>query len=217
MTNTGSTTPKKSFDVKKLTRLALFCALVFLCAYIKIQVGLLEATVCMVPVAIGAILLGPAAGALLGAVFGLVSFLQCFAGVMALPPSVFGQFMVSLNPFLTAVMCFVPRILMGFCVGWIYRGLRKVDKKGIAAHTVANLSSAFLNTLFFMVALIALFWSNADFTAKMTEWGVDTSSIFVFFFVFVGWNALIELLVSGIIGSTISYRVENVLKKISRT
>ena len=68
-------------DVRYLVQLAVLTALLLLLeitglGYIKTPV--LEFTVMQVPVILGAIILGPGAGALLGGVFGLTSFWECF-------------------------------------------------------------------------------------------------------------------------------------------
>lgn len=44
-----------------------------------LKLGPLELTLIMVPAIIGAVTLGPAAGAFLGLVFGASSFIQCFS------------------------------------------------------------------------------------------------------------------------------------------
>ena len=70
---------KNTFTTKKFVELALLVAIIIVLAftplgYIK-TLGL-EITLIVVPVTVGAITLGPAAGAVLGLVFGLTSFIQ---------------------------------------------------------------------------------------------------------------------------------------------
>ena len=65
----------------RLSRLALFSALILLLNYTPlgyIRVFALEITLIIIPVTLGAMLLGPADGAILGGVFGLTSFATCF-------------------------------------------------------------------------------------------------------------------------------------------
>ena len=59
----------------------------------------LELTILQIPVVIGAIVLGPSAGAALGCAFGLISFWECFG------KSQFGVELMSINPFLTFLVC----------------------------------------------------------------------------------------------------------------
>ena len=95
---------------------------------------LLNVTLMNIPVAIGAILLGPAAGAILGAAFGITSFIQ--------PMSAMIVKLFSINAFHTIVMCIVMRALMGFCVGWIYRFLDRMDKKQVFCYFGASFCAA---------------------------------------------------------------------------
>ena len=104
-------------DVRYLVQLAVLTALLLLLeitglGYIKTPV--LEFTVMQVPVILGAIILGPGAGALLGGVFGLTSFWECFG------KSTFGMQLLAIDPWATAVVCIVPRLLMGLCCGLIF-------------------------------------------------------------------------------------------------
>ena len=75
----------------------------------------LELTILQIPVIIGAIVLGPAAGAALGCAFGLLSFWECFG------KSVVGAELLAINPLLTFLVCVPTRTLMGWLCGLIFR------------------------------------------------------------------------------------------------
>ena len=79
----------------------------------------LEITLIVVPVAVGAVTLGPTAGAILGGVFGITSFIQCFG------MSQFGALLLGINPFLTFLVCVPTRILMGWLTGLIIMDYEK--------------------------------------------------------------------------------------------
>ena len=145
-------------DVRYLVQLAVLTALLLLLeitglGYIKTPV--LEFTVMQVPVILGAIILGPGAGALLGGVFGLTSFWECFG------KSEFCMQLLAINPWATAVVCIVPRLLMGLCCGLIFRALAAKPRK-LLPFAAASLSGALLNTVFFMSALLLLFGATPD-------------------------------------------------------
>ena len=101
-----------------------FCALlaaliVLLTFFVTIPLGPLTITLNCLPVAIGSVLLGPVYGIILGAVFGIASFLKTLTGGG-------GPLMTALlaaNPFLTFVMCFVPRVICGWVPGLLFRAL----------------------------------------------------------------------------------------------
>lgn len=82
-------------------------------------------TILMIPVAIGAILLGPGAGAILGTVFGLTSLATCFLGLDAL-----GVALLAISPWKTVIVCLVPRILVGYLCGLIFKALNGKILKG---------------------------------------------------------------------------------------
>ena len=197
---------------KRLAQLGLLAALVIVFGYLPLKFGTIEMTLMMIPVVLGAIMLGPLAGGILGGVFGLVSFLQCF-GVMGLPFSVFGDFVFGINPAATVFMCFVPRILMGVCVGWIFRALFKVDKTKILSYVAANLAGAVLNTVFFIGALLIFFWHDDAFITQMNAWGLSTEKLGAFLVAFVGVNGLVEAIVCAVLGTAISKGVHSALKR----
>ena len=92
---------KKKFETKRMVEMALLIAIILLMAFTPIgyikTMGL-EITLIVIPVAVGAVTLGPAAGAILGGVFGLTSFIQCFG------MSAFGSMLLGINPFTTFLM-----------------------------------------------------------------------------------------------------------------
>ena len=86
----------KKKQIVYLTQLALLSAIVWLMAFTPIgylRTAGLEITFILIPVIVGGIVLGPAAGTILGLQFGITSFIQCF-GI-----SFFGSTLLSINPF----------------------------------------------------------------------------------------------------------------------
>ena len=71
----------RSTKTIKMAQMAILIAVVLIMAFTPLgylkTVGL-EISLITIPVAIGAMVIGPLAGAVLGAVFGLTSFYQCF-------------------------------------------------------------------------------------------------------------------------------------------
>lgn len=187
----------KTIDVKKMARLALLIAILLVMevtniGYIKTPTGL-EMTIMPVPVIVGAILMGPGGGAILGGVFGLTSFFQCFG------KSSFGSALLAINPFYTFIVCFVSRFLMGLLCGLIFKALNKEGGKGIASFSIASLSGALLNTFFFMSTLIMLFGST-DFIMGFR----GTKSVISFVIAFVGVQGFIEAIVCFVLGTALS-------------
>ena len=124
----------------RLTLLAILLAIELLMSFTPIgylKLGVTSVTLLPIPVAIGAILLGPIAGGILGGVFGLTSFYQCF-GMDAL-----GVILLDISPVGTFVLTVVTRVLMGVAVGWLYKGLSKIKGKRFPL-LAAIFSSAFV-------------------------------------------------------------------------
>ncbi|MDD6662479.1 MAG: ECF transporter S component [Lachnospiraceae bacterium] len=183
----------KKFNTSQLVLLGLMTAILLLMAYTPLgylNIGPLAITFNVIPVAVAAITLGPAGGAIVGSVFGLTSFLQCIGvgGTSAMGAVLFG-----INPVLAFVQRFVPRLLDGLLLGYIFRGVRKVSNTPTACF-VTGFCSAFLNTALFMSLLVLLF-GNTEYMQTL----MGGKNVIAFICGFVGINAVCEMVSSTII------------------
>ena len=129
---TGSTYPRKTGN---LVYISIFTALIIVMGTVPflgyIPLGVIRATTVHIPVILGSILLGPKAGAVLGGVFGLTSFLTN-TFTPNLTSFVFTPFYslgdVHGNAF-SLLICFVPRILTGVVPYFVFRGLMYLFEK----------------------------------------------------------------------------------------
>ncbi|HHU73994.1 MAG TPA: ECF transporter S component [Clostridiales bacterium] len=202
-TNTNSRT-------LKMVQLALLIAIIVLMAFTPIgyiKTFGLEITLIVVPVTVGAIVLGPASGAVLGAVFGITSFIQCFGW------SPFGATLLSINPIYTFIVCFIPRVLMGWLTGLIFVAIRNNNRTKRISYLLASLIGPLLNTLFFMTALV-LFFYQTDYIQGFVEI-LGTSNVFTFVIAFVGINGLIEALTCFVLASAVSKVLDSLVMKVS--
>lgn len=182
-----------------ITRTAMLAAIMVLMditgiGYIK-TAGL-EFTLMMIPMIIGAILMGPAAGAVLGGVFGMTSFLQC------LGKSTFGAALFAINPFYTFIVCVVTRIIAGCLCGVVFNGVLKCmhgNKKNMIPYAAAGISGAVLNTILFMGALMILFGRTEYIRGFM-----GNMNVMHFIIVFIGIQGLVEAVVSFICATVIT-------------
>ncbi len=197
-----------NFRTLKMVQLALFTAIIILMAFTPIgyikTLGL-EITLIVIPVTVGAIVLGPVSGAILGGVFGITSFIQCFG----LSP--FGAMLLSINPVGTFIVCLVPRILMGWLAGLIFVGLNKSDKTKKLSYPLASLAGPLLNTVLFMTALMLFFYNTEYIQGFATSLG--TNNVVAFVLAFVGINGLIEAGVNFVAGTAISKAIDIFTKK----
>lgn len=191
----------KKLSIRNFVVLALLIAILLLMSMTPLgylNIGPLAITLNVVPLAVAAVALGPGGGLICGCVFGLTSFLQCL-GVGG--SSAMGVMLFSINPFLAFVQRFVPRALDGLLLGWIYRGLSKKAKPYVAC-AITGFLSAFLNTLFFMTALLVLFGGT-----EYVQGLVAGRNLLVFVCAFVGVNAVAEMaaatVLTGAVGAAL--------------
>lgn len=142
----------KKQNIRKLAYLGALTAILLIFSFTPIgylHIGTVEITFNMIPVILGATTLGALGGTILGTVFAVTSFIQCFG------MSEFGTLLFGVSPILTFVLCFVPRMIAGFLPAIIYKSL--VKKNSIAAHTTAALSGSLLNTILFTAGFCLMF------------------------------------------------------------
>ena len=184
---------KNKANVRQLVLLGLLTAILLVMSYTPLgylNIGPLAISFNVIPVAIAAVALGPKGGAVVGAVFGLTSFLQCIGvgGTSAMGVVLFG-----INPVLAFVQRFIPRLLDGLLIGFVFKGV-KSRFGAIPACFVTGLCSALFNTVLFMSALVLLF-GNTDYMQEL----IAGRNVIVFICSFVGINAVFEMLASTVI------------------
>ena len=196
---------KASAKTLGMVQLALLGALIFILAFTPflgyIPLGVTRATIIHVPVIIGSLLLGPKKGAALGFLFGLTSLLSntmtpaitsfTFTPFYPLPGTDQGTW-------LSLIVCFLPRILVGVVPYYVYIGLQKLfraKKEGnLGALAVAGVAGAMTNTIGVM-GLIFLLFRDAYAAAKAVEPGAVLGIILGI----VGFNGVIEAIGAGIL------------------
>ena len=186
-----------------MVQTAILSAIIIIMTFTPIgylKVGVIDITFMMIPVVIGAVIVGPACGAFLGGVFGITSFLQCF-GI-----SPFGTTLLGINPIFTFIMCMVPRILMGLFVGLIFKALSKIDKTKIWSFAVASLSGAVINTILFVGALI-LFFGTSEYIQGFGK------NLLAILSVLITFNAVIEAAVCMVAGTAITKALSKTVRK----
>lgn len=191
---------KRKKQIYEMTLLAVLTGIIILLSFTPIgyiKTAGLEITLLVIPVVVGSITLGIKGGTFLGLIFGITSFLQCLLGFSA-----FGLALLEINPILTAIVCIVPRTLMGFFTGIIYQLLSKNIKNELVSSITTSIIGTLLNTILFMSFLCLCFYQTSYIQEMKTDYGAN--NIITFIIYFVGINGLVELIVNPIIGSIIS-------------
>ena len=151
---------KNTKDTRWLVTTALFAAIVIVLANTPlgmIQLPIIKATTVHIPVIIGAILLGPLAGAILGGVFGICSMVSNTVAPTLLSFA-FSPFLAADLPgVLKAIWISVGcRILIGVCAGWLWILLKKIKLNAWIALPVTGFVGSMTNTILVMGSIYIL-------------------------------------------------------------
>ena len=176
------------FKAAKLAIMALITAAIFVLQFVTFPLGAITVSLSMVPVAIAAVTMGPVYGALSGGIWGLASLIKALLGGSGLTSTLF-----IMNPVLTVILCFVPRILDGFIIAYIYKIVRSFSNE-LVSGSVTGFFSAFLNTLLFMSTIVLLF-GQTEYVQNM----MGGKNVIVFIISIIAGNAIFEMLVATVV------------------
>lgn len=179
----------KNTDTRWMVSVALMAAIVILLANTPlgmIQLPIIKATTVHIPVIIGAILLGPLAGAILGAVFGVCSLIS---NTMAptLLSFAFSPFMSTSGLLGAAKAIWISvgcRILIGVVAGWLWIFFRKIkmNKKiyQVIALAITGFVGSMVNTISVMGSIYILFakqYAEVKEVAVTAVWGLIMTTV----------------------------------------
>ncbi len=190
---------KNKTNVFRLTLTAVFIAIIAVMSFTPVgylKIGIIEITFLVAPVVAGGVLLGKWGGLVLGAAFGVSSFLQCFG------MSAFGAAMLSLNPFFTALICLLPRLFFGFLAALLFETLSKTRLPGAVNGALSFLCGSLLNTVLF-VGLLVLLFGRTDYIASLME-SLGAKNLLAFAFAFAGVNSLVEAATNAVLGAALT-------------
>jgi uncharacterized membrane protein len=196
---------KTTQKTRKMVALAMLCALVIVLQTVSILIGQLNPivsfTLALVPIVVGAVLYGPTAGTVLGAVMGIVVFISVLLG-QAGPLS---AEMLQLNPVVTCLVCILKTAVAGFVSGLLYRIIAKTGKEKLAI-IIAAIVCPVINTGIFLATLLTVFYGvAATFAAGR-----------MLYFIFVsilGINFVLEFILNSALSPVIVRIIEVVGKK----
>ena len=165
----------KKHDTRWMVSVALMAAIVIVLA--NTPLGMIQ-----LPVIIGAILLGPSAGAILGGVFGICSLIS---NTMAptLLSFAFSPFMSTtgipgaLKAIWISVGC---RILIGLISGWLWMLLMKLKMSQLIALPVVGFVGSMVNTVTVMGSIYLMFareYAQAREVGVSAVWGLIMGTI----------------------------------------
>lgn len=192
--------------IREMTQTALLMAVIVLLALVPaigyIPVGPIRATTIHIPVIIGAILLGPKRGALLGFVFGLTSL-----AVNTLTPTaasfVFSPFIPvpgtgGGNP-LALIIALIPRTLIGVVAGLVFWAFEKHKGPRTLACILAGFAGSMTNTLLVMGGIYLFFGKSYAEINNLTY-----EALLGFIGGVISLNGVIEALVAAVLATLIA-------------
>lgn len=147
-------------DTRWMVSVALMAAIVVLLANTPlgmIQLPIIKATTVHIPVIIGAILLGPAAGAILGGVFGICSMVSNTIAPTLLSFA-FSPFLSTDLPGIFKALWISTgcRILIGVAAGWLWIGFQKLKVSHWISLPVTGFLGSMVNTVAVMGSIYKL-------------------------------------------------------------
>ena len=202
-------TANKKFDTRYMVEVAMMIAIILLMSFTPlgyIRTPGLSVTLLTIPVAVGAIILGPKGGAVCGLAFGATSFYMALNG-----SSAFAAMLLSINPVGTFITCVVARVLEGWLTGLIFAALYKKAAAKKVSYYIASLACPLLNTLFFM-GFLCIFFYNTEYIQGIAS-GLGVGNPILFVAAFVGIQGLIEAGICFVIGSIVSRALFSALKR----
>lgn len=181
------------FSVLKMTQLAILTAVVFAFQMLGsfIHIGPTSISLVLIPIVIGAIILGPGAGAFLGFVFGAITL---WAGISGTDP--FTNVLFVAQPIATSAICLVKAVAAGTGAGFVYKAVKNHNK--LLAAILAAAAAPIINTGLFILGGLFLVADtlNANFVS-------GTSLIYFLVIGCAGINFIAEFIVNLIISPAI--------------
>jgi uncharacterized membrane protein len=153
----------------------------------------------LIPIVLGAMLLGPSAGAWLGLIFGIVTLVGGISGTDGFTAILFNE-----HPVITSLLCLGKGIAAGFIPGIVYKAFSK--KKPILSTFIASLLAPIVNTGIF---ILGSFTMAGTFEANFLN---GTSLIYFLVIMCAGVNFIVEFAINLIFAPAI-HRLVLVLEK----
>lgn len=196
---------KRRQQIQRSTIRSILIAIIILQDFVpflgNIPVGPLSITTMHVTVIIAAIVVGPVDGAIIGGVWGILTWVRAFVA----PSSPLAP-LVMVNPLVSVV----PRIMIGLVAGYPYRWLARLSKQPRLAMILAGIAGSLTNTGLVLGA-IALFYRTP---AVARAYGVNVDHLLPALETIMATNGLAELVFAAIVVPLVAYPVLEVRQRL---
>lgn len=191
MANTTSSR-KKNLENVQLALLAAVMVVLQLVATMLVRVGAVAPTLALIPLVIAASALGVKGGAILGSLFGFITFICGLAGLDA-----FTNAMIMYKPLETLLICILKAGLAGILSALIYKLFILMFKKKIfVASLAASVVAPVVNTAIYVLGMAMFFREMVPghtFTENDSLWVIIVSV-----FLIIVANFIMELIVTTV-------------------
>jgi len=198
--------------VLRMAQLAILVAIIFLLTFTPLgylTIGPIAATTIQMPVIVGAVLMGPGSGALLGLFFGLSAVVKVLTMPGADP---FATMALAHAPINYLIVCIGSRLLMGWLTGLLGAGLKKIPalqgNKNVVSYGVCGFLGSAMNTVFYLGSLWLL---CAEVIS--TYYGVDISGVGALVMGTAVGAGIPEAVVSCVVVAALCKALEKVLRR----
>ena len=192
----------KKISTLELTEMSILLALVVVLQSFS-SFGVVTICLCLVPITLGAVLLGPRCGAILGCAFGVVAL---FWGIVG--KDVFTLYLFQTSPIMTILICLVKGTLAGFVPALVFNALRA--KNYLVSVIAAAVVAPIVNTGVFALGCLII---SADVISVAGKLGIaETNFMTLLFGVLITANFFFELIVNVVLAPAIN-KVREIVKE----
>lgn len=195
---------KRNLELAQLGMLSALIVIMTFVPYIGyISIGALSITLLHIPLIIGACVMGPKGGLVLGAVWGITCIIKAATSPVAVTDPLFTNPLVSL----------LPRLIAGLVAGLVYSLIsKKLNKQHLAA-VLSAISACVTNTVFVMGSLYLVYGQSSE-AAKLGIVQFDFGSFIYFILAAFGTNAVFEMIIGIVVAVPVSHALRKMKIKI---
>lgn len=197
-----------------MVQLAMLIALIFVMQYVGTLASTplraigIEFSFVLIPIVIGAFLMGPVSGAVLGLVFGVMTIIL----TVTAPGGTMTLILFESNPLLYCIVAIAKAVGAGLGSALIYKGLDRLFKGKYVylRTTVASATAPIINTGIFLLGMV-LFFGNT-----IAEKWAGGQNVFIFIVSLIWINFLVEFAINIILSPAVVRIIDIVSKKIKK-